>query len=111
MVAVNVLALPDWTPTNVAVYVPGVLVLVTVPNEPVLVPPARVNPNALFARPVIAFPAASSATMVTVSFAPEVTDEEAKLTVELLALTDPEAPTRVDTSLFAMGLPSPVAKS
>ena len=78
-VAVRVLAVPAVVPVKVAVYVPGVAVAVTVPKVPALVPPARVKPKALLARPLTALPVVSSTTMVSRSVLPEVAVELAKL--------------------------------
>ena len=64
-------------------------VWVTVPNVPVLVPPERLKAKALFAKPAMAFPAASSTTMVTVSVAPDTSVDDAKLTVDFVPLMAP----------------------
>ena len=82
------LALPARTPVKVVLYVPGVDVAETVPKVPVL-PPERLNAKSLFVKPVMAFPAASSTTIVTVSGLPDATEELAKLTLELPPLTPP----------------------
>jgi hypothetical protein len=66
-----------------------VVVSVTLPNVPALVPPARLKLKALLLRPLMAFPAASMTTRVTVSPLPEVAGDEAKVTVDLTLLTGP----------------------
>jgi hypothetical protein len=55
----SVSALPASAPVNEAVYVPGVEVSVTEPNEPVLEPPLSVSVKSLLGRPVIGLPPAS----------------------------------------------------
>jgi hypothetical protein len=89
-VVVSVLALPARVPVNVAVYVPGVEVWLTVPNDPVLPPPPKLKLKALLFNPVTALPEASSTTIVTVSPVPEASVDEAKLTDDLLALIVPD---------------------
>ena len=81
--------MPATAPVNVVVYVPGVFVADTAPNVPVLLPPVSEKANALFVKPVTAFPAASTTTIVTVLVVPEASVDEAKLTEELLPLTAP----------------------
>jgi hypothetical protein len=76
-------------PVNVAVYVPGVEVWLTVPKDPVLPPPPRLKLKALLLNPAMALSEASSTTMVTTSPVPEASVDEAKLTDDLLALTAP----------------------
>ena len=87
--AVSVLAVPAVVPVKTTVYVPGVVVAETVPNVPVLTPAASAKLKALLARPLIALPAASLTRSVSRSVSPEATVDDAKLAVEVLALTDP----------------------
>ena len=54
-----------------------------------LTPPASVRVNAAFAKLVMAFPAASSTTIVVKSVEPETSVELAKLTVDWLAEMEP----------------------
>ncbi len=68
---------------------PGVEDWVTVPKVPVLVPPDRLKLKALLARPVMAFPAASSTTIVTASVVLDVFVDDAKLTEDLMPLIAP----------------------
>ena len=56
---------------------------------PALVPPERPKLNAELVRPLMGLPSASLATMVIVSVLPEATVDDARLTVELLALIGP----------------------
>ena len=91
IVALSVSAVPATVPVKVVVYVPGVEVSVTLPNDPVLVPTERLRLNELLPSPLTAFPVESSTTMVTVSPVPEASDELAKPTVVLEPLTAPES--------------------
>ena len=66
---------------------PAVAVCVTVPNVPALVPPDRVNWNALLASPLIGLSSASFTAMVRVSMLPEASVPLAGLIVDSVPLT------------------------
>jgi hypothetical protein len=64
-------------------------VALTAANVPVLVPLPRLKAKALLDRPLIALPELSFTTIVTRSVLPEVTVDDARLTLDPVALTVP----------------------
>src|SRR5579872_1748818 len=93
IVRFSVLAVPAITPVDSAVYVPAVVVGVTVPNVPVLVPPESAKAKLLLAKLATGLPLTSFTTIVTRSNLPDATVGEAKATLDSVLLMTEEVVT------------------